>query len=160
MRPTSWWQGTNKGEKEARDLDTIRLTRSPSLGKAQSTIQQEAGPPELGDFSVSSQGQSTSQACFWRGSWKVWTQAPHHHKEPASNRVTAPGGGEQTQGFLSRAPSACGVTGETRPAMHRRRTYLLSGKERPLPLGSWQSAWPADSGMDFIPQPCLWLGFP
>ena len=97
---------------------------------------QEAGPPELGDFAVSSQGQSTPRAAFRQGPWKVWSRAPPHHKEPASNRPTRTRQWRADTGLLNQGPGRLWVTGETRPATHRRMTYLQSGKERPLPLGS------------------------
>ena len=123
MRPSSWWQGTNKGEKGAEDLDTIRLPRSPSLGKAQGTIQPGSRATELGDFSVSSQGGSTSQAAFWRGPWNVWTQAPPQPQRASLQQRHFSRRWRADTGLLNQGPVCLGVTCETPPPTHRQMTY-------------------------------------
>lgn len=117
---------------------------------------QEAGPPGLGDFAVSSQRQSTQGRLLTGAVGSHSPQPRHHHKEPASNRLTRTREWRADSGLLNQGPGRLWVTCEATARTRRRMTYSGSGKERPLPLGSWRSAWPADPGWISSPSRLGW----
>lgn len=138
----------------------MRLARSPSVGKAQSTLLPGSRATRVGRFCSLIPASPHPGPPFPAGAVEVVpspTSTTTRSQPPADS--PAPGSGEQTQGFLIRAPAACGW-----PAGHGRHAQeddiftewerkASSSRQLTVSMACRPPGWISSPGR-------LWLSFP